>query len=79
MGRYLGTMSTFVSVVVRDSTSQGVIPRSSEAWEGRNSVNNCLNGANEKFIDIYAKSRCHWSGHAIVLEPGPQRYGHLKL
>ena len=51
-------MASFVSVVVRDSTAQGVTPGSPDSLEGRNSVNSCLNGASEKSIDIYAKSRC---------------------
>ena len=67
-----------VSVVVRDTTAQGVTPGSPEAWEGSNSVNTCSNGASEEFIGIYAKSRCQWSGCLIHLEPGLQRYGQLK-
>ena len=35
----LETVPSFVSVVVGDSTAQGVTPGSPEAWEGRNSVN----------------------------------------
>ena len=71
MGRYLGTVPNFVNVVVRDSTAQGVTPGSLEAWEERNSVNTCLNGASEESIGIYTKSRCQWSGRLIHLEPGP--------
>ena len=60
-----------LSVVVRDSTAQGVRPESPEAWEGRNSVNISPNGASEESIGIYAKSGCQWSGCLIDLEPGP--------
>ena len=68
-----------MSAVVRDSTAQGVTSRSLEAWEGRNSVNTCSNGASEESISIYVKIRCQWSGCLIHLEPGPRRYGGLKL
>ena len=61
-----------------DSIAQRVMPMSSKAWEGRNLVNTCLNGASEESIGIYAKSRCQWSGRLIDLEPGPQSYGSLK-
>ena len=79
MGRCLGTTPSSVSAVVRDNTAQGVTPGSLEAWEGRNSVNTCPNGASEEFIGIYAKSRCQWNGCLTDLEPKPQSYGHLKL
>ena len=78
MGRCLGTAPSSVSVVVRDSTPQGVTPRSLDSLEGRNSVNTCSNGASDKPIGIYAKSRCQWSGRLTDLEPGPQSYGRLK-
>ena len=61
-----------------DSTAQGVMPRSSAAWEGRNSMNTCSNMTSEESIGIYAKSKCQWSGRLIDLESEPQRYGHLK-
>ena len=78
MGRCLGTAPSSVSAVVRDSTSQGVTPRCPDSLEGRNSANNCSNGASEEPIGIYAKSRCQWSGHLTDLEPRPQSYGRLK-
>ena len=78
MGRCLGTAPSSVSAVVRDSTPQGVTPRSPDSLEGRNSVNICSNGASEESIGIYAKGRCQWSGCLIELEPGPQSYGRLK-
>ena len=55
-------MPSFVSTMVRDNTAQGVTPGSPEAWEGRNSVKTCSNGASEESIGIYAKSTCQWSG-----------------
>ena len=79
MGHCMGTTSSFVSVVVRDIIVQGVMSRSPEAWEGRNSVNTFLNGASKESIGIYAKSRCQWSGRFIDFELGPQKYGCLKL
>ena len=78
MGRCLGTAPSSVSAVVRDSTPQGVMPESPDSLEGRNSVNTCSNGANDKPIGIYAKIRCQWSGRLIESEPGPQSYGRLK-
>ena len=63
---------------MRDNTPQGVMPGSLDSLEGRNSVNTCPNGASEKSIGIYAKSRCQWSGCSIDLEPGPRSYGRLK-
>ena len=63
---------------MRDSTPEGVTPRSPNSLEGRNSVNTCLNEASEESIGIYAKSRYQWSGCSIRLEPKPQSYGHLK-
>ena len=44
MGRCLGTAPSSVSVVVRDSTPQGVTPGSPDSLEGRNSVTTCSNG-----------------------------------
>ena len=44
MGRCLGTMPITESVVVRDSTVQGMTLESPESLEGRNSVNICLMG-----------------------------------
>ena len=79
MGLCLGTAPSFVSFVMKDSIAQGVTPRNSEAWEGHNSMNTCPNGASGESIDIYAKSRCQWSGFSIDLEPRLQRYGRLKL
>ena len=64
---------------MKDNTAQGVTPGSLKAWEGRNSVNTCMNGASEESIGIYAKNRCQWSGRLVDLEPEPQSYGHLKL
>ena len=69
MGHYLGIVSSFVSVVVRDITAQGVTPGSPKAWEGRNSVITCLNGASEASVGIYTENRCQWSGCLIDLEP----------
>ena len=71
MGRCLEIAPSFVSVVVRDITSQGVTPGSPEAWEGRNLVNTFPNGASKKSISIYANGSGQWSGHLIYLEPGP--------
>ena len=68
-----------MSVVVRDITAQGVMPRSHEAWEGRNSVNTYPNGASEESIGIYAKCRYQRSGCLIDLELEPRSYGRLKL
>ena len=51
--------------MVKDNTAHGVTPRSSEAWEGRSSVNTCPIGASEKSISIYAKSRCQWISRSI--------------
>ena len=56
---------------MRDNTPQGVMPGSPEAWEGRNSVITCPNGASEESIGIYAKSRCQWHGCLMNLELGP--------
>ena len=56
---------------MRDSTAQGVMPGNPEAWEGRNLVNTCSNGASEESIGIYAKSKCQWSDCLIHLEPRP--------
>ena len=64
---------------MRDNTAQEVTFRSPEAWEGRNSMNTCPNGASEESIGIYAKNKCQWNGCLIHLEPRPQRYGRLKL
>ena len=61
MGRCLRTAPNTGSVVVRDSTVQGVMPRSPEFLKGRNLVYICPNGASEESIGIYAKSRCQWS------------------
>ena len=79
MGHYLGTAPNSVSAMVRDNIAQGVTLGSLEAWEGRNSMNTCSNGASEESIDIYAKNTCEWSGHSIDLEPRLQSYGRLKL
>ena len=79
MGRCLGTAPSSMSDVVMDSIVQGVMSGSPEAYEGRNLVNTCPNGASEEIIGIYAKSRCQWFGRSINLEPRPQRYGYLKL
>ena len=78
MGRCLGTAPSSVSVVMRDSTPQGVTPGNPNSLEGRNSVNTCSNGASEESIGIYAKSRYQWSGRSTDLEPGPQSYDRLK-
>ena len=78
MGRCLGTAPSSVSVVVRDSTPQGVTPGSPDSLEGRNSVNTCSTGASEESIGIYTKSRCQWSSRSTALKPGPQSYGRLK-
>ena len=78
MGRCLGTVPSYVSAVVRNSTPQGVTPGSPDSLVGRYSVSTCSNGASEESIGIYAKSRCQWSGRSIDLEPRPQSYGRLK-
>ena len=49
--RSYGVLSGALS---RDNIVQRVTPRSPEAWEGRNSVNTCSNGASEKSISMYA-------------------------
>ena len=61
-----------------DSIAQRVTPGSLEAWEWRNSVNNCSNGASEESVGIYAKSRCQWTSRSIDLELGPRSYDRLK-
>ena len=53
------------SVVVSNNTAQGVMPWSSKAWEGCDSLNTYPNGVSEESIGIYAKSKCQWSGHLI--------------
>ena len=58
MGHSLGAAPNIGSVVVRDNVVQRVTPGSPESLEGRNSVNNCPNGASEESIGIYSKSRC---------------------
>ena len=63
---------------MRNNTAKGVTPRSPKAWEGRNLVNTCLNGASEESIGINAKIKCQWSGRSLDLELGPRRYGRLK-
>ena len=78
MRRCLGTAPSCVSAVVRDSTPQGVTPGSPDSLEGRNSVNNCSNGASEESIGIYEKSKCQWSGRSTDSEPKKQSYGCLK-
>ena len=78
MERCLGTAPSSVSVLVRDSTPQGVTPGSPDSLEGRNSVTTCSNGKRQESMGIYANSRCQWSGRSIELEPGPQSYGRLK-
>ena len=62
---------------MKDNIVQGMMPGSPESLEGRNSVNTCLNGASEESIDIYAKSKCQWSGCSIKTKLGQGRYGHL--
>ena len=79
MGHCLGTAPNSVSVVVKDSTIQRVMPGSPEAWKGGNSLNTCPNGASKESIGMYTKSQCQWNGCLIDLELEPQRYGHLKL
>ena len=79
MGRCLGLALNIGSAVVRDSTVQGVTPRSPESLKGRNSMNTCPNGASEDSIGIYVKSRCHWSGHLIKTKLGQGRYGRSNL
>ena len=74
----LGTAPNSVSVVMRDSTPQGVTPKSPDSLEGRNSMNTCSNGASEESIGIYAKNRYQWSGRLTDLEPRPRSYDHLK-
>ena len=61
-----------MNAVVRDNTA--LTPGSREAWEGRNLVNTCSNGASEESIGIYAKSRCQWSGRSMDLELELQRF-----
>ena len=65
MGPCLGTAPSIESVVARDSTVQGVMPRSSKSLEGHNSLNTCSNEASEESIRIYTKIKCQWSGCAI--------------
>ena len=65
MGCCLGAVPNIGSVVVRDSTVQGVMPGSPESLEGRNSIDTCPNGAIDESISIYAKSRCQWNGRLI--------------
>ena len=77
MGRCLRTAPNIGSVVVRDNIVQGVTPGSLESLEGRNSMNTCLNGANEESIDIYAKNKCLWIGRLIKKELKQGRYGYL--
>ena len=74
----LRTVPSFVSAVVRDSTAQGVTPRSPDSLEGRNSVITCPNGASEESIGMYEKSRCEWNGCLIDLGSRPRSYGRLK-
>ena len=71
-------MPSSVSAVVRDNIAQVVMPGSPEAWERRNLVSTCSNGASEESIGIYAKNRCQCSGCLIHLEPRPQSHGRLK-
>ena len=78
MGRCLGTAPSSVSAVMRDNTTQEVMPGSCKAWEGRNLVNTRSNGASEESIGIYAKSGYQWSGCLIDVQPKSQRYGRLK-
>ena len=77
VGRCLGIAPNTGSVVVRDNIVQGMMPRSPESLEGRNSMNICPNGASEESIGIYVKSRCQWSGCSIKNELKPGRYGRL--
>ena len=77
MGRCLGTTPNFGSVVVRDSTVQGVTPRSPKSLKGHNLVITCSNGASEESISIYAKSRCQWTGRSIKTKLEQGRYGRL--
>ena len=63
---------------MRDSTAQGMMPGSPEAWEGRNLVNTCPNEASES-ISIYAKIKCQLSDRLIKIKLKQGRYGHLKL
>ena len=53
---------------MRDSTVQGVTPRSPKSLEGHNSFNTCPNGAIEESISIYGKSRCQWIGCLIKIK-----------
>ena len=62
---------------VKDTTVQGVMPKSPESLEGHNSINTCPNGASEEFIGIYAKSRCLWTSCLIKAELELGRYGRL--
>ena len=62
---------------MRDNTVQGMPSGSLESLEGHSSLDTCLNGTNEEFIDIFPKSRCQWSGCSIQIELGQERYGHL--
>ena len=56
MERCLGVVPSTGSVVVRETSVQGVTPRSPKSLEGHNSMNTYPNGASEEFIGIYAKS-----------------------
>ena len=62
---------------MRDSTVQGVTPKSFESLEGCNSVNTCPNGASEVSIGFYAKIRCQWNGCSIKKKLRKGRYGCL--
>ena len=73
MERCLGTVSSTGSVVVRDSTVQGVMPESLESLGGRNLVNICQNGARKESVGIYTKSRCQWSSCLIKTKLGQGR------
>ena len=77
MGRYLGAAPNIGSAMVRDNTVQGVMPRSLESLEGRNSVNTCSNGASGESVGIYSKNICQWSGCLIKTKLGQGKYGRL--
>ena len=67
----LGTMPNTRSAMVRNNNAHGMMPETSKAWEGHNSLNTCLDEASEESIAIYAKSRCQWNGGLIDSNPEP--------
>ena len=48
MGHYLGTVPNTKSVVVRDNTALGMMPKTPKAYKGHNSLNTCSNEASKR-------------------------------